>query len=349
MTQANTKEDEKLFAQISNAVRDQKFDDLDTLVTSPQDDKKEEEDIQKVETPAEDEPEVETPDDDKKPDDKSDDDDTPADDAKQPEKDEEVDDKETPAESDEQVKLKEALELIEKVKKENHTLRSQAGRVPHLQRQVQQFDKKLEELKKLTTSPSSRPSAKLQEKINSKLAGIREADPILADALAELLADTTDGVAEDLRNAEIESLQTQRAATVEEYRQAEINRLLEMYPNAPEVFKSPSWKQWEENQSERMKTFARSDNADDVSFAFEKYAEDMAKLYPELVKKPETKEPEPKEANDKAAKIEAERLRKKENAVVVGSPNAAGRQQKPDNDEALFEQFSKQIRKEISG
>ena len=348
MTQPNTKEDEKLFAQISNAVRDQKFDDLDDLVTSPTDDKKEEEDNQTEETPAENEPEDKTPDDDKKPDDKSDDN-APADDDKQPEKDEVAEEKETPAEGDEQTKLKEALDLIEKVKKENHTLRSQAGRVPHLQRQVQQFDKKLEELKKLTTSPSSRPSAKLQEKINSKLAGIREADPILADALAELLADTSDGVAEDLRNAEIESLQLQRTATVEEYRQAEISRLLEMYPNAPEVFKSPSWKQWEESQSERMKSLARSDNADDVSFAFEKYAEDMAKLYPELVKKPETKEPEHKETNDKAAKIEAERQRKKENAVVVGSPNAAGRQQKPDNDEALFKQFSEQIRKEISG
>jgi len=346
MTQVSTKEDEKLFTQISNAIRDNKFEDLDELTASPQEEIEEEEETPEEDTPAampEETPEEETPV-------ETGDDNTPAkSEEDEPEEDEDKKTKESTEEKDYQAKLKEALELIEKVKQENHALRSQAGRVPHLQRQVQQFDKKLEELKKLTTSPSSRPSAKLSEKISSHLSAIKDADPILAEALEKVLAEATDGVAEDLRNAEIESLQIQRQAAAEEYRKSEIDRLLQMYPNAPEVFRSASWKEWEENQSDRMKSLARSDDADDVAFAFEKYAEDMIKKYPELaVKEPEKKAPE-KGQDDKARKIEAERRRKKESSVVVGSPSASGRQPKPDNEEALFREFSEQIRKELTG
>lgn len=331
-TQLNEKESEKLFAQMSSAIRNQEFDKIDELATSP-----EEEDTPEA-TPAVDAPEVEQ-------------EDTPENtgteipaDEDQPEEGKDKK-KETPAEKTDQEKLAEALALIDKVKQENHNLRSQAGRVPHLQRQVQQIDKKLEELKEQATSPSSRPSTKLTERITPKLAKIKDADPELADVLAELLADATDGVATDLWDAEARSLQAQRQEVAQEIKEAEVSRLLEMYPNAPEVFKSPSWKSWEAKQSRQLQTLANSDTADDVAFAFEKYAKDMIELYPELAQKEEVTSPN----NDEAARIEAERQRKKQTTVVVGSPNPAGRQQKPENDEALFKQYSEQIRKEITG
>lgn len=337
-TQLNDKESEKLFAQMSNAIRNQEFDKIDELATSP-----EEEDTP---TPEEhEEGEAGTPDPkDTETTSTTDEKEIPADE-KKPEEDE-TKKKETTAEKTDQEKLAEALALIEKVKQENHNLRSQAGRVPHLQRQVQQIDKKLEELREQSTSPSSRPSTKLAERITPKLAKIKDADPELADVLADLLADATDGVATDLRDAETQSLQNQRKVVEQEIRDAEIARLLEMYPNAPEVFKSPSWKTWEAQQSDRIKLLANSDNADDVAFVFERYAADMIKLHPELAKK---KEEETPSQNDEAAKIEAERQRKKQTTVVVGSPTPAGRKQMPENDAALFEEFSKQIRKEITG
>lgn len=333
MTTQNTdKDNEKLFAQMSNAIRNQEFDKIDELAASPK-----EEDTPDVDSAAN------APEDTKEnlPEDSGTD--VPADEG-QPEEDEDKK-KEATTEKTEQDKLAEALALIEKVKQENHNLRSQAGRVPHLQRQIQQIDKKLEELREQSTSPSSRPSTKLSEKFTPKLAKIKDADPELADVLAELLADATDGVATDLRSAEAQSLQNQREAVEQEIREAEISRLLDMYPNAPEVFKSPSWKSWEAKQTKQLQALANSDNADDVAFAFERYAADMVKAHPELAAAQTPAAPR----NDEAAKIEAERQRKKETTVVVGSPAPAGRQQKPENDEALFKQFSEQIRKEITG
>lgn len=322
-TQLNDKESEKLFAQMSNAIRNQEFDKIDELATSP-----ETEDTQTV-VKHEELPPADTTDvggNDVQP---------PAE--KQPEPDG-VEVETQTEEKTEQDKLAEALALIEKVQKENHNLRSQMGRVPHLQRQIQQIDKKLEEL----TSPSSRPSTKLTEKFTQKLAKIKEVDPELADTLADVLVDATDGVATDLRDAEAQSLQNQRRAMEQEIRDAEVSRLLEMYPNAQEVFQSPSWKSWEGQQSKQLQALANSDNADDVAFAFEKYAADMLKAHPELAAPARTE-------NTEAAKIEAERQRKLQTSVVVGTPGPAGRQQKPENDEALFRQYSEQIRKEITG
>ena len=326
------KEDEKLFAQMSSAIRDQEFDKIDELVTSPEKEDKSTEEVHEPEVP--DAEEVETSPEDGETE-------IPAD---KPEEDKEEKKEPPAAEKTDQEKLTEALALLDKVKQENHNLRSQAGRVPHLQRQVQQIDKKLEELKEQATSPSSRPSTKLTERITPKLAKIKDADPELADVLAELLADATDGVATDLWDAEAKSLQAQRQAVAQEIRDAEVFRLVEMYPNAEQVFKSPSWKSWEAKQSRQLQMLANSDSADDVAFAFERYAEDMVKLHPELAQKQGTVP-----ANDEAARIEAERQRKKQTTVVVGSPTPAGRQQKPDNDEALFKQYSEQIRKEITG
>lgn len=321
-TQLSDKENEKLFAQMSNAIRNQEFDKIDELATSP-----EQEDTLKPDT-HEEAPEVtdEAPTDVTTP---------PAD--TQPET-EEAPVEVTPEEKTEQDKLAEALALIEKVQKENHNLRSQMGRVPHLQRQIQMIDKKLEEL----TSPSSRPSTKLTEKFTPKLAKIKDVDPELADTLADLLVDATDGVAEDLRHAEAQSLQNQRRAMEQEIRDAEVSRLLEMYPNAQEVFQSPSWKSWEGQQSKQLQALANSDNADDVAFAFEKYAADMMKAHPELAGPARTE-------NNEAARIEAERQRKLQTSVVVGTPAPAGRQQKPDNPEALFREYSERIRKELTG
>lgn len=320
---------------MSSAIRNQEFDKIDELATSPEKEDTPNPDGHEEDTPVATDTELPS---------ETDDNEIPAGED-QPEEDKDKN-KETPAEKTDQEKLNEALALLDKVKQENHNLRSQAGRVPHLQRQVQQIDKKLEELKEQATSPSSRPSTKLTERITPKLAKIKDADPELADVLAELLADATDGVATDLWDAEAKSLHAQRQAVAQEIRDAEVSRLLEMYPNAEQVFKSPSWKSWEAGQSRQLQMLANSDNADDVAFAFEKYAEDMVRLHPELAQK---KNGGMASGNDEAARIEAERQRKKQTTVVVGSPAPAGRQQKPENDEALFKQYSEQIRKEITG
>lgn len=334
MSDLTEAEANKLFNQASKALRESDGIKLSELMDA----EVSEEETPTVETPA-DEPET--------PDDKDGvTNDTPPD--GKAEKTDDDDDKAKP----EPTELDKLREQLEKVSKENHSLRSQAGRVPHVQRKIQELDKKLEELEKLRTSPSSQPSTKIEPKVQEMLKGIGATDPDLADAIAKAIMEATNGVAAGLLDQDKASIVAQRQAVSEEYQQEEANRLLEMYPNAPEVFKSSHWADWKKEQPPGIIRLAGSDNADDVSYAFQKYAADMAIKYPELAKPAEDKGKSPvlsDAATVQAQQVEAERLRRMKTTANVGSTPAAGKVGLPDDPDALFKKFSEEIRKERTG
>lgn len=332
-----------LFNQISKAVQNDDSDKLSTLM-NPQ------ASVEDVEVPVvEDKPanvsDDVQPDDDNK-------EETPDPLAEDKPADDNANDKDDtkPVEKSELDILKEKLA---KAEKDNHSLRSQAGRIPHVQRRIQELDKKLEELAKSKTSPSSQTSTKIQPKVLELLKGLKETDSELADTIANAIEAATNGVADEMLTKEEGTLRLLREQEFQTYQEHETNRLLEMYPNAPEVFRSPSWAEWKNEQSERVLGLATSNNADDVSFAFKKYAEDMIAKYPELAKvedKVVADATPPASATSEAAKkVEAERQRRKETAVNVSNPSAAGKVGLPDDPEALFKKFSEEIRKERTG
>lgn len=246
--------------------------------------------------------------------------------------------------------LKELRDQLQAMQKENHALRSQAGRMPHIQRKLKELDAKLEELNTKTASPSSRPSAAINEKVKQALKGIGETDAELAQAVAEAIQLAITGQEEDALNRERETLKLFREQEYASYREAEVERLLNMYPNAPEVFASPTWKQWKSSQSERVQALALSDNADEVALAFKLYADDMVKQNPQLAKVSAADAPAATAENEqKAAQIEQARKRRQAASAHVGSSNAPGKVRLPDDPEALFKKYSEEIRKSISG
>lgn len=325
MSELTDAEAQKLFREVSGAIREDDTSKLNDLLTD-----------EEVDTPVDDIPATE-PEEVTQEDEENTPQDEPAEDTTQD------DDTATPNEPDPLVDLRKQLE---KLSAENHSLRSQAGRVPHVQRKLQEIDEKLKELDKRSASPSSRPSTTIAPKLMETLKAIGDTDPELAKTIADAISQATDGVTEDLVNRERENLTLSRENALKDYRDEQVNVLLDQYPNAPEVFKSPQWKEWKTNQSARMQDFAASDTAEDVIFAFEKFAADMKRQYPEL---DTSKQVQPAVANEQAEKIEADRLRKKTTGASVSSPAAASKVKLPDDPEALFKYYSEQIRKEIKG
>lgn len=325
MSDLTDAEAQKIFREVQGAIKDNDTAKLDTLLTV---ESEEVETPVEVEVPAE-EPEVETPENAEN---------TPS------EETEEGTTETVDTTTEEPEALVAMRKQLENLQKENHSLRSQAGRVPHVQRKLKELDEKLKELDKRSTSPSSRPSTTIAPKISEALKGIEETDPELAKTIAAAIAQATDGVAEDFDKRERESLTLSKEEALKEYRQEQIDILLDQYPNAPDVFNSPQWKEWKKSQSAAMQTLAGSDAADDVVFALGKYADDMVKKYPELAKSNEQPA-----ANAEAAKIEADRLRKKTTGATVSSPAAASKVKLPDDPVALFKMYSEQIRKERLG
>lgn len=327
MSDLTDAEAQKIFKEVSGAIKENDTAKLDSLLTVEETD--EVETHVEVEDPAE-EPDVETPENEENtPQEESAEEETLTEEAK------------TTNEPD---PLADMRKQLEKLSAENHSLRSQAGRVPHVQRKLKEIDEKLKELDKLSTSPSSRPSATVTPKVMEALKGISETDPELAQTIAEAISQATDGVASQFDDRERNRLTLSREQALKDYREEQVSLLLDQYPNAPDVFKSSQWKEWKNNQSERMQSLAGSDTAEDVMFAFDKYAADMKKLYPELAEKEVAAQP-----NDQASKIEADRLRKKTTGATVSSPAAASKVKLPDDPEALFKLYSDKIRKERLG
>lgn len=341
MTDLTDKEAQDIFNAASSAIRENDVDKLAKLAEEP------EVKVDSGEPKVEDTPEPITPVEDDK--EKKEDDTDPLVDKTADQKDDDKDKGNTP----EPTELEKLQARLAAVSKENHALKSQAGRVPHIQSRLKDLDRKLEELTKAATSPSSQPSTKITPKVEAILAGIKETDPELAKAMAAAIAAASDEVATDSTSRELESTRAAHAEATQEYQQAEAQRLVEMYPNAKEVFVSPSWAEWKSKQSRAVQTLAGSDSADDVSFAFEKYAADMVKAHPELVVKepsvPAADDPAVKAAADKAKQVETQRQRQKETAANVGNPAGAGKVELPDDAVALFNKFSDQIRKDRTG
>lgn len=235
-------------------------------------------------------------------------------------------------------------EKLDKAEKDNKALRSQAGRIPHVQRRISELDKKLADLAEKAKEP---PQA--SKDVEELLKGVKETDPELADAIAKAIEKATSKVAETVTEKEKDNLIFQRNSEAQVYLDHETNRLLSMYPNAREVFKDPHWESWKNEQSPRVAGLAESGNADDVSMAFQKYAADMAAKFPELNKQQEQAKPAAASSNEAAQKIEAERQRKKETTANVGSPTAQGKTELPSDPKALFEYWSSKIAKDRLG
>jgi ElaB/YqjD/DUF883 family membrane-anchored ribosome-binding protein len=333
MADLNEQDSNKLFAEISKAIQEDDSAKLSTLTEEPALDEDKE---QLEETP---------PVDDTPPDDTEDEETSPLDDKPADDNAEDKEDK-TPDTPDELATLKEQLE---KLNKENHNLRSQAGRVPYVQKRLRELDKKLEELASSQASPSSHPSTKIKPKVDELLKGIRETDADLADAISQAIAQATDGVAEEMRTKERENLTFLRDQEALSYQEAEASRLIEMYPNAADVFRSEHFKKWRESQPSGIQALAASSNADEVSVAFEKYAKDMTAAHPELATKAPITPAANTENTEQAKKIEAERQKRKASSANVSSPSASGKIAIPDDPQALFEKYTKEIQKGIRG
>ena len=257
--------------------------------------------------------------------------------------DEPKEDKE-PTEAEKQ--LEELRAQLETAKRDNQALRSQAGRVPSIQRKLAEVDKKLAEL--TTLSPSSQASTKVKPKVEKLLEGIKETDPALADSIAQALGVAIEGVDEELRESQINNLKAERELAAQDYLEEQRERLLSVYPNAPEVFASPHWAEWKKSQPAHIQALAGSDSADAVVMAFELYAKAMTEKYPELGKTKEEAKSTPVE-NEEAKKLEEARLRKKKDSVDMGTSRAAARDKEPTDPQALFEKFSQEIAKELKG
>lgn len=233
-------------------------------------------------------------------------------------------------------------ELAE-LKKNQQSLSSQAGRVPSLQRKLAEYDRQLADLKKNATSGTT--SEKVKPKLDEALKDLEDTDPALAAAIRNAVGGALSEVDTGSAAREISRIESLRDAEYAEYVEAQKEVLLNKYPNVSEVFASDSWKAWKKEQPKHVLELAGADSAEAVIMALDIYRRDMIAKHPELA----VQKTEPAVVDERALQIEESRKKQQQRAANLDSGKPPARSKGPSDPEALFKQFSEDIRKEIRG
>lgn len=312
-----TQTEDQLFAEMSKAVRENDSESLDRLTKEGEvkvEDKKVEE--EKVEV--KDQPET----------------------ALKEEVKEELEPK------DELTKLREELSNRDK---QIHQLKSDAGRVPALQRQLSEVNKKLQEMaSKPQTAASARENTRV---LSEKLAQIKEADPLLAEAVEEAIKAAVEPLRqenEQIQTKSQEFLKAQATREEEELLDRETAKLLQAVPNAAEVFAHPLWEEWKTRIPPNLMRLATSPYADEVMLAFEQFTKFVVNKHPELgtpAKKEEKVETPVQVVKDPAAeRLAAERDKKLKTPTPGSTGVVADKEAEPVDEAKLFAHFYKKAK-----
>lgn len=179
-------------------------------------------------------------------------------------------------ETPEQKRIAELMKELEEAKKVGHALRSDAGRVPQLQKKLSAVEARLNEMAakaaKFKEDGSVDEEASVQDAFdNEHFALIEETDPTLAKALKATLAKVliktqTQGVdaAREVTNAFKE---TEEEAAINR----EWNALISVVPEAPEVFNSFAWAAYKDTLTPEKLALAQSAKASEVLLAIQDF------------------------------------------------------------------------------
>lgn len=245
MTMENTKTvDEQFFEEAMKAIQSNDSDSMGALMSEP-------EDLTKEVIPAEDDKEL---------DDKTviEPEVTPAIETDEP----------SPNKDDLIAQLKAQLEEASAV---THKLKSDAGRVPALQRQLAALDTKLAEISANPKGASDKDATTFTPS-SKALDVLQETDPELAAALRESMTSVYEAMQAESANRSREITQTFIKSSRDEQLTNEWNKLVGVVPNAKEVFGSSEWHSWVEGLSPGMRGLAESDYADDVLIALRQFS-----------------------------------------------------------------------------
>lgn len=246
--------EQQFYDEVSKAIHAQDSDTLNTLIEFEDKEKKPDTDPNlEVPAPDQDKEDLEQPTVTDEPDTESRTDET-----------DEGDDKEETVDD-----LKKQLEEARNVE---HRLKSDAGRVPGLQRKLAELDKKLQEMAERSAATNENGDDASGDAFdNEHLALIRETDPTLAAAIEK-------SISAALKAARASSVEAARAVT-STFRQEEEevalrnewNILVKEAPDAPEIFRSPEWEEWKQYISPSMRQLAESAIAEDVLIAIDRF------------------------------------------------------------------------------
>lgn len=175
--------------------------------------------------------------------------------------------------------------IDKELEQELHRLRSDAGRVPFLQRRLADLERELRAQKArtpnagtdktATSKPADLSSIELDEETQKELDELKEIDPVLARTLERMHKKAI--AAANSRADHVVDTFTKSEQEAEEQRffmeqKAELTRMI---PQHEAVFAMPEWRQWKDTLTPGQRALAESAYASEVGQAIYAFAADM--------------------------------------------------------------------------
>jgi hypothetical protein len=183
------------------------------------------------------------------------------------------------AASDSDKSVKTDTDEITALKAELFRLKSEFGRIGHLQRTVQELQRQTrpnaaETSKTQVDNPQSKTKA-IPEDLQKRITALKEIDPELAETF-EVFAKTTVQQTEQEANAVRKEFEDhQRDAEEARFWHTQKQELYKLVPRCDDVFSMPEWQEWKATLTPGQKGMAESMYAQDVATAINAFANHM--------------------------------------------------------------------------
>lgn len=240
---------------------------------------------------------------------------------------------------------------IEQLRAEVHRLRSDAGRVPYVQRRNQELERELQQLRAKDAAAKAAPTTKddveLDEETKAIIDELKETDPVMAKAyerVAKLAVSTANA---KVNTAFEEFTRTAQESDDERYYNEQKAVLVERVPQAYQIFATNEWQQWKQGLTPARRAMAESPHADEVVTAIYAFAADMQALRGGAPQQPAPAQPAPaasEPAADEAA-IKAAQARNRKVATAAEVSSSAAKATEEFDEAKMFEEMYTQIGK----
>lgn len=232
---------------------------------------------------------------------------------------------------------------VEDLKKELHKYKSDAGRVPFMQRRLVELERELLAVKartavSATSNPADLSTVELDKETQDQIEELRSIDPILAKTLERVAKSAVASAASKVDNAV--NTFTQHDQEIEDSRffDEQKSALVQAVPQADAIFASPEWREWKQSLSPGRRAMAESAYAEEVTQAIYAFAGDMQQRYGNANAQQVT--PPAQEADA----VTQARQRKVNTSAEVRTPSAKAAA--PFDEDKLFAEMYKTIGKE---
>lgn len=228
-------------------------------------------------------------------------------------------------------------EKLDAAMRDLHRYKSDAGRVPALQKRMVELEKRLSESKRNPNSPEEDVFTPEDKKV---LDDLRENDPVMADHLEKLMKGTTGRLRQQMEERLRQADESEYAQIAQELEAYEYNRLQSMFPNfdVQNVFRSPEWAEWKSRLRPSDRAYAESSSADEVYAAIQWFGQDLQARRAQQGQAP-MQQPQPAATAAPAAPTPRPAAAPRVKTSIAAQPSA----RQPLNEDEAYSQLWKEI------